>query len=90
MSGPIRKPEHLTVPAALAWIADAFAVDPSVLTVDTLRRDLSAWDSLGQVVLMSALDQDFSIKMTPAELASLVSIRDILAILQKHGRLRSS
>jgi acyl carrier protein len=77
----------LTVGEALEWIAELFEEPKDRIQAGTLRANVPAWDSLGQLVLMSALDQRFGIQLTQAELASLRSIQDILNILGSHGRL---
>jgi acyl carrier protein len=88
MTGPAGSNESLSVDAALAWLAEIFEEAPPNVRENTRRVDLPAWDSLGQLVLMSALDQRFGIRLTQSELSSLVSIGDILEILFRHGRLR--
>jgi len=75
---------------AVEWIADALATDPSLVSPATQRSDLKGWDSLGQLILMSALDQDFGIKLTEDEVGSMASVQDILDVLKRHGRLRAS
>jgi acyl carrier protein len=77
----------LTTGEALAWIADMFEEPKGNIQAHTPRSNLPAWDSLGQLVLMSELDQRFGIRLTQQELASLRSIQDILDILRSHGRL---
>lgn len=77
----------LSLGEALEWLAELFEEPKGRIQGDTPRADVAAWDSLGQLVLMSALDQRFGIRLTQEELASLRSIRDILNILGNHGRL---
>jgi acyl carrier protein len=77
----------MTHDEALAWIAEMFE-EPTANIVSSRRRsDIPAWDSLGQLLLMSALDQQFGIRLTPGELSSLASVQDILNILGQHQRL---
>jgi acyl carrier protein len=78
----------MIVAEALDWIADMFEEPKGRITVDTLRSDIPAWDSLGQLILMAALDQQWGIRLSQSELSSLTSVRDILAILAKHQRLQ--
>jgi acyl carrier protein len=82
--------QSLSLEDALAWIADVLATDPSQVLPETERVQLKGWDSLGQLVLMSALDQDYGIKLTQEELGSMASIQDILDVLDRHGRLSAS
>jgi acyl carrier protein len=77
----------MTLAQALDWIAEVLEEPKGRLTGDTPRSDIRAWDSLGQLMLMSALDQQFGIRLEQAELSSLFSVQDILAVLTKHGRL---
>jgi acyl carrier protein len=79
--------DTMTLAGALDWLAEMFEEPEGHLTADTARGAIPAWDSLGQLILMSALDQRFRIRLSPAELASLASVRDILDILAKHQRL---
>lgn len=72
---------------ALGWIAQLFEESPSNIRADTARSDIGAWDSLGQLILMSALDQRYGVRLSQTELASLASVQDILDILARHGRL---
>lgn len=77
----------MTLDQALVFVADLFELPVATLSPDMLRSDLPAWDSLGQLVLMSALDQQFGIRLTQQELSSLDSVNAILNILRRHGRL---
>lgn len=77
----------MTLDQALAFVADLFELPVANLSADMLRSELPAWDSLGQLVLMSALDQQFGIRLTQQELSSLDSVDAILSILRRHGRL---
>lgn len=73
----------LTLQSALAWIADVLNEPESQVTSGTLRADLPRWDSLGQLLLLAALDQQFGIKLTPPEVSSLTSVRSILRVLER-------
>ena len=77
----------ITLDEAIGWIAEMFEEPRGNVHESTPRTDVPAWDSLGQLVLMAALDQRFSIRLTQEELTSLSSVQDILTILRKHGRL---
>jgi acyl carrier protein len=86
-------PEHatrghaMTMAAALEWIAEMFEEPKERITPDTARSEIAAWDSLGQLILMSALDQRFDIRLSAAVLASLTSVQSILDVLVSHQRL---
>jgi acyl carrier protein len=77
----------LALDQALDWVAELFEEHRENVTETTAREDIPAWDSLGQLVLMSALDERFGIRLLQDELSKLASVRDILEILRKNGRL---
>jgi acyl carrier protein len=77
----------MTQAEALDWIAEMFEEPKGRISSDTARSEIPAWDSLGHLILMSALDQQFGIRLTPAEVSSLASVKDILDILSRHQRL---
>lgn len=56
--------------------------DESLVVSDTLSTEtLSAWDSLGHIRLMSALEDDLAITFTLEEIESMTSVAKILAVL---------
>jgi acyl carrier protein len=87
-SGSTVPEKTMTVAAALDWIAETFEEPKGQITATTARSDIAAWDSLGQLLLMSGLDQQFGIRLTQAELSSLTSVQNILDILTKHQRVQ--
>jgi acyl carrier protein len=88
MTGHAGSNESLSVADVVTWLAEIFEETAENIQESTLRENIPAWDSLGQLVLMAALDQRFGIRLTQAELASLNSVRHVLEILSRHGRLR--
>jgi acyl carrier protein len=89
-SGHITSDGNVTLDEALAWIAEMFEEPVDRVERDTPRSDIEAWDSLGQLLLMSALDQRFGIRLTQEELSSLGSVADILHVLQRHNRIQGA
>ncbi|HWP99578.1 MAG TPA: acyl carrier protein [Vicinamibacterales bacterium] len=79
----------MTLEEALGWLAELFEEPRGKLQASTRRDEIAAWDSLGQLVLMSGLDERFGIRLQQTELAKLASVGDILDILRRHGRLVS-
>ena len=77
----------LTLTDALSWIAEMFEEPRANISPATARTDIPAWDSLGQLILMSGLDQRFGIRLTQDELTGLGSVKDILDVLARHQRL---
>jgi len=79
--------DTVTPAEVLDWLAEMFEEPKGRITPATPRSEIPAWDSLGQLLLMSALDQQFGIRLTQGELSSLASVQDILDILTRHQRL---
>jgi acyl carrier protein len=75
----------MTVEEALTWLADLFNEKTVNVRPGAHRSDLAGWDSLGQLLLMSALDQQFEIRLTRQELTGLGSVQDILDLLAVRG-----
>lgn len=66
-------------------IAATLNVQPSKVTPTTRDEDLPSWDSLGQVNLIMALEQAFSIYIEVEDFGDLKSVPAILAYLDKQG-----
>ena len=77
--GPIRTGDQVSL-----WelIAAVLGVDQSDISDSTSAADLPAWDSLAQLSLVSAVEENYAITMTSAEMrvaSSVVALRSILA-----------
>ena len=72
---------------ALTWIAVLFEEPPEKIQPDTPREAIPAWDSLGVLTLMAALDEEFDIVLTEEETQTIQSIQDILNVLSNHGKI---
>ena len=77
----------MTEQDALAWIADLFEESPENLSADTPRDDVSAWDSLGVLTLLSALDNDFGLVLSDEDVMAIQSIGDVLDVLRRNGKI---
>ncbi|NRF66508.1 acyl carrier protein [Aquincola sp. S2] len=66
-------------------IATTLKVPPAKITESTSNEDLPAWDSLGQVNLMMALEQTFDLYIEVEDFEGLRSVPAILSYLQRSG-----
>lgn len=80
---------RIDVNAALGWLAELFETSPDDLSPETPRDAIATWDSLGQLLLMSALDERFGIRLSQGEANGLRAVGDILGILRRHGCLEN-
>lgn len=60
-------------------------VAPERITATTRDQDLPSWDSLGQVNLIMALEQEFGVTIEVEDFGSLNSVPAILQYLGKQG-----
>jgi acyl carrier protein len=77
----------MTQREAVEWIARVFEESPDRVTPDTIRDDIPAWDSLGVLTLMASLDSDFGIVLSDDDVQSVKSVRDVLEIMRRNGKL---
>lgn len=64
-------------------MADILDVSPDSIDESTTQDNTVTWDSLSQVNLLVALEEEFNICFDPAEVESLLSFSQIVEILQK-------
>lgn len=63
-------------------IAETLNVPADTITEATSADDLSAWDSLGHINLMMAIEAAFDTMLDPEEMNDLTSVPKILAHLE--------
>ena len=66
-------------------IATTLKVPPARITERTKDEELAAWDSLGQVNLMMALEQTFGVTLEVEDFPRLNSVPAILQYLAQQG-----
>ncbi|SHI95987.1 Acyl carrier protein [Anaerovibrio lipolyticus DSM 3074] len=49
-----------------------------------IRNEISAWDSLGHISLVTSLEKEFSIRLEPNDIKNFTSYQDGIEILHKH------
>jgi acyl carrier protein len=64
-----------------AVMARVFKVDPALINKDTAPGTIEGWDSLAQMNLVAALEDEFGIEIDEAEYEQMVSYRVIVAII---------
>ncbi len=71
----------------LEWIADIFEEPEENIQLDTPAEDIPAWDSLGVLNLMAALDEEYDILLSDEELQALRTVNDIITVFKGHGHI---
>jgi acyl carrier protein len=62
-------------------MSDILDVDAATVDAATSQDNTPNWDSMSQINLVIALEQEFGVSFTPGEMERLVSFPDILRIL---------
>ena len=72
----------------LARIQDIFRAeledDDLIIGPGTKQEDLKAWDSLAHIRLVSALESEFDIQFSLAEIEQINSVRQFVDTVNKH------
>jgi len=74
---------------ALSWLTDIFAVKNRTVTIDDTRDSLAEWDSLGSLLLLSALEEEHKIVISADDLEAMTAVRQICDLLESNGAFRS-
>jgi acyl carrier protein len=79
--------QTMTVESALIWIANLFEEPVENVNVHTRRNEIPAWDSLGILSLIAALDEEFDIRLSEKEIQVMKSVEDLLRVFGSRGYL---
>jgi acyl carrier protein len=70
---------------ALQWLTDIFAVKNRVVSIDDTRDSLAEWDSLGSLLLLSALEEEHKIVISADDLEAMTAVRQVCDLLEKNN-----
>lgn len=62
-----------------------FIEEETELMDETGPDDIEAWDSLGHVNIITAVEDEYDVEITPEEITEISSIGDIKKLLQRKG-----
>jgi acyl carrier protein len=66
-------------------MADVFRTSRGQLSATSQAEELPDWDSLRTIYLATAVESEFSVSLTPEEIAQLSSVPAIVQILTAKG-----
>lgn len=69
---------------ALAWITNVFAIQGRELHATDTRTSVPEWDSLGDLLLLSMLEEELHIVASADDIAAIGSIAEILTLMETH------
>lgn len=73
---------NLELADLIKFMEKSLGVKPGVLTASSRRGDLPQWDSLGHVMFVESLSKEYNVKITADEALQMLSVADVLKILQ--------
>lgn len=62
---------------------DVLEVDAITLSRETIAADIEEWDSLAQISLIVAIEKEFNISLSLAEIQQLQNVGDMFDIIQQ-------
>ena len=80
--------QHINIAALLNLVEDLLNIDQGSLTSETRLVNVSAWDSMGVLLLMAEMDERFGITLNETTLANLRSTADIIDVVRRAGLLK--
>ena len=74
----------------LARVQDVFRVELDdedlVISPETSQKNLSAWDSLAHIRLVSGIENEFGIQFTLPEIEQINSVRQFVQLIEERAR----
>jgi len=65
-------------------VADVLDLDEDKVTAALSPDDTEYWDSMNHLRLVTALEEEFDIKLTMDEVQSIENVGDIYAVVKRH------
>jgi acyl carrier protein len=60
----------------------SFDIDPRTINMNTVPRDVPAWDSMGHVTLATSLEKTFSLSFDVDDLMAMENVKEICRVVQ--------
>lgn len=61
----------------------AFAIEPSIFSIELTPDEVRGWDSLGHLRLIAALQEQFEIEFEVDEVMQMENVRKIIEIISR-------
>jgi acyl carrier protein len=66
-------------------VAELFELEPAVVDDGLTPEDVELWDSLNHLRLVSAVEQEFQIKLSMKEIESIRSLATLRALIEQRA-----
>ena len=83
---PLSDTQSAVLSRILSVMREIFDDPELTLTPETTDRHIDGWDSLAHIQLVSALEAEFELDISAAEIASMNSVTKILALIAEKGK----
>ena len=70
-------------PALTTIFHDVFLRDDLTLSAEMSAKDVAGWDSFKQIEIIIAVEQQFSIHLSPREIDGLSCVGDLVSVIAK-------
>jgi acyl carrier protein len=67
----------------LEWLTKALSVTGRTLTLADTRHTVAEWDSMGDLMLLSGLEEDLGIVMSADDLSGVASAAELFSLLER-------
>lgn len=64
-------------------MSQIFDIPLSAIGLDSAAENMPEWDSLNHINLVLALEGEFGRQFTPEQIAEIISVKDILRVLEE-------
>lgn len=64
-------------------VAELFDLDPAMVRDDLTPEDVELWDSLNHLRLVSAVEEEFQIKLSMRQIESIRSLGQLRALIEQ-------
>lgn len=71
-----------TIEKVIEIVASTCEVDKSEVTGDSSVGDFPAWDSMGHLAILSAVEEAFDISFEPEEMMEIEDVNDIVKAIE--------
>jgi acyl carrier protein len=66
-------------------VARVFNLDPSEVTEQSSKDTIEEWDSMGNLSLVTGLEEEFKVSLSIADAMEMTSVRHIKRVLREYG-----
>lgn len=73
----------MTIDEFMDCVRTAFPVSAGTLTQNTRYKDLSDWNSMSALVLITAINERFNVNLSPAETFETDTLEDLYNIVKQ-------